>query len=1141
MFNVGSVQGYLKLDTKSWTTSVKKANSSLKTLSHTFTIMGATALGSIALITREFGKFDKAIRHATSVSETTSKQFEQMSDMALDASVKWNKAATSTAQAFYYLGSAGLTVTEQMQAFNTTIMLSRAMGSDLAKTVEGTVDIVRAFGLEFANINSIADQLTKTVISSNQTFDILTRAMTYAASTAKMTNNTLAETSAMLGIMANAGIKGCYDDQTEVLTRRGWLPWRAVVKDDAFATVNPSTGFIEYQKPERLIRYHHKGKMYHVANRGIDLCVTPDHRMWVKKRDHDDYYVMTAKEVDGKNVQYKAGGMHWHGFDPEHIELKGFSQNRGSWAKKVSTININAELWATFLGWYISEGSCDYRKGCYRVRITQNQGPIRDKMREVLSKLPVTVNEDKNGFIINNEQIWRAVEHLGKAPQKHIPQYALDWSPRLLNILLDSLMEGDGDCNECYYTSSKRLADQIMELALKIGVSATAVIKSEAGTISNYDKEGREIKARYDQWKISIKREHLEPAYYPSEYTGVHGDRLDGSKFPAVSEWIDYDGEVFCAEVPNHLLIVRRNGKILVSGNSMAGTVLRRAMANLMAPMGAMRGLIYELGLEIYDSTGKMKPFVEIIGEISDKLKGTSDEYKNLVFRTLFGVRALAGQIRLFDVGSVAIKKYADEIKNAGNITQTVAEKQMKALTEQMGKLWRQMQKIAIITGQELAPAMKRIVDRLLDQTKALEGYIKSNIDAIATTLKWVAVISALAVGVPIMVSIVAGVLSLINPFTVVIGTLYLLRTVWEDTFRNGGVLNKSLDEFGDVLSKWADKKFGVLDKILRTMWTIGMAAPKGYKAIWDLSGQLADMVVPVDPRATVTFEDVVKKGKTAAAEVGKMAIKQLELDMEALFGNTDKWMKKLLPAKWSEGIETALATLKDLIDLIMDEPIAPAVEIMTGHLTKFGDTMGDVARKGGIEIGELTVAWRRALQEMFQPMEEDMVKWHGRFVNVLGDIRSQWTSTFENMMNTGTNWKDFMEEMFLGVLRSFNRMIAEIAANDLLYAMTGSKGGRTEKTTTLWDLVPAGLKTLFGGAQPEVPTTGIGGRSYREMMSDAYMGVDKVAITLVNESGTPLKGRIKSQKTVAGKTLVNMILEEMDTNPNAAARIRGG
>jgi len=177
VFNVGSVQGYLKLNTSGWSGSINKSKTSLQALSRTSMKVGAALLANITLVTREYGKFDKAIRHATSVSDLSQEQFKKMSNMALDASVQWNKAATETAQAFYYLGSAGLTATEQMAAFNDTIVLSRAMGSDLAMTVEGLVDIVRAFGLEFENTARIGDILTKTVITSNQHFTDLDKAL----------------------------------------------------------------------------------------------------------------------------------------------------------------------------------------------------------------------------------------------------------------------------------------------------------------------------------------------------------------------------------------------------------------------------------------------------------------------------------------------------------------------------------------------------------------------------------------------------------------------------------------------------------------------------------------------------------------------------------------------------------------------------------------------------------------------------------------------------------------------------------------------------------------------------------------------------------------------------------------------------
>ena len=100
MFNVGSATAYLKLNTAGWVSGMGIANSSIMRLTRTFAKMGAVTVGSLLLIEREFGRFDKAIRHATSVSETNAEQFKQMSDMALDASVKWNKAAKATAQAF---------------------------------------------------------------------------------------------------------------------------------------------------------------------------------------------------------------------------------------------------------------------------------------------------------------------------------------------------------------------------------------------------------------------------------------------------------------------------------------------------------------------------------------------------------------------------------------------------------------------------------------------------------------------------------------------------------------------------------------------------------------------------------------------------------------------------------------------------------------------------------------------------------------------------------------------------------------------------------------------------------------------------------------------------------------------------------
>ena len=68
---------------------------------------------------------------------------------------------------------------------------------------------------------------------------------------------------------------GCYDSETEVLTKNGWKYFKDLSYEDEIATLNPNTNYLEYQKPKEIIAEKYNGKMYRLENRGISLCVTP--------------------------------------------------------------------------------------------------------------------------------------------------------------------------------------------------------------------------------------------------------------------------------------------------------------------------------------------------------------------------------------------------------------------------------------------------------------------------------------------------------------------------------------------------------------------------------------------------------------------------------------------------------------------------------------------------------------------------------------------------------------------------------------------------------------------------------------------------------------------------------------------------
>jgi len=88
----------------------------------------------------------------------------------------------------------------------------------------------------------------------------------------------------------------CFDDQTEVLVKRGWIPWEEATKDDLFATRN-TRGELEYQLPEKLYREHFTGDMVEFSNKNLHICVTPNHRMYGHYENSIDLVFVKAQAL----------------------------------------------------------------------------------------------------------------------------------------------------------------------------------------------------------------------------------------------------------------------------------------------------------------------------------------------------------------------------------------------------------------------------------------------------------------------------------------------------------------------------------------------------------------------------------------------------------------------------------------------------------------------------------------------------------------------------------------------------------------------------------------------------------------------------------------------------------------------------
>ena len=113
---------------------------------------------------------------------------------------------------------------------------------------------------------------------------------------------------------------------------------------------------------------------------------------------------------------------------------------------------------------------------------------------------------------------------------------------------------------------------------------------------------------------------------------------------------------------------------------SQAGTSLRTLLTNLVKPTDAMSKAMEELGIEVANSDGSMKPLNEIISILRGSFDGLTEEQKSYYAATLAGKTGMSGMLSLMNL----TQEEYDEIANSMNNCKGVAEKTSKVMTDNL-------------------------------------------------------------------------------------------------------------------------------------------------------------------------------------------------------------------------------------------------------------------------------------------------------------------------------------------------------------------------------------------------------------------------------------------------------------------------
>lgn len=223
------------------------------------------------------------------------------------------------------------------------------------------------------------------------------------------------------------------------------------------------------------------------------------------------------------------------------------------------------DVWLEFLGYWLTEGSVYPRR--YSVDLTTADPRLAERFMEVIKAIGETPKlyqyEQAIHVKFSSPVISAWLAPLGHADQKHIPREFLRLSRGLLRILFDALMAGDGDKvnGRRFWTSSERLKDDFQELLLKIGYAGICQARDRRGQ-SHAGPQGQIIRTNFLAWCVGIWKERLTPRVSPRYCSKIN------PRTQVFEEMSEYQGIVYCVQVPSGIIYVRRNGKGAWCGNS---------------------------------------------------------------------------------------------------------------------------------------------------------------------------------------------------------------------------------------------------------------------------------------------------------------------------------------------------------------------------------------------------------------------------------------------------------------------------------------------------------------------------------------------------------------------------------------------
>lgn len=228
--NLGTAIAYIDLDSSKFVHGMRGISSQLQTFnsSTATTSQKMTAMGNVAKsvgggLTKALtlplagaglasikvaSDFEAGMSKVSALSGATGKDLKMLEDKAREMGASTKFSATEASEAMSYMALAGWDANEMAAGLEPTLKLAGAAGMDLARTSDIVTDTLSMYGLKAQDATKMTDMLAYAQANSNTSVDQLGEALKYCGANANAMGYDIADTSALLGVLADSSLKG---------------------------------------------------------------------------------------------------------------------------------------------------------------------------------------------------------------------------------------------------------------------------------------------------------------------------------------------------------------------------------------------------------------------------------------------------------------------------------------------------------------------------------------------------------------------------------------------------------------------------------------------------------------------------------------------------------------------------------------------------------------------------------------------------------------------------------------------------------------------------------------------------------------------------------------------------------------------